>query len=166
MFSCQYCEIFKNRFFIEHLRWLPMVELELSLWNQHNFSFYISWTPSTLWQNSCKRQYPQKYICGGAHSYCNFRTFKLKQNQFAVICTRSYDMQWHVLNRIRFSAFTEWVVLWNCFMNYLSVKNTSISTGNYMFKVNSRNNRTRCEICSKLTIKIPERRHWRRIITV
>ena len=94
MFSCQYCEIFKNRFFIEHLRWLPMVELELSLWNQHNFSFYISWTPSTLWQNSCKRQYPQKYICGGAHSYCNFRTFKLKQNQFAVICTRSYDMQY------------------------------------------------------------------------
>ena len=34
--------------------------------------------------------------------------------------------------------------------------------GNYMFKVNNRNNRTRCEICSKLTIKTPERRHWRR----
>ena len=31
--------------------------------------------------------------------------------------------------------------------------------GNYMFKVNYRNTRTRCEICSKLTIKIPERRH-------
>ena len=27
-----------------------------------------------------------------------------------------------------------------------------------MFKVNNRNTRTRCEICSKLTIKIPERR--------
>ena len=26
--------------------------------------------------------------------------------------------------------------------------------GNYMFKVNNRNTRTRCEICSKLTIKI------------
>ena len=34
--------------------------------------------------------------------------------------------------------------------------------GNYMFKVNNRNTRTRCEICSKLTIKISERRHWRR----
>ena len=33
--------------------------------------------------------------------------------------------------------------------------------GNYMFKVNSRNTRTRSEICSKLTIKTPERRHWR-----
>ena len=31
-----------------------------------------------------------------------------------------------------------------------------------MFKVNNRNTRTRSEICSKLTIKIPERRHWRR----
>ena len=28
-----------------------------------------------------------------------------------------------------------------------------------MFKVNNRNTRTRCEICSKLAIKIPERRH-------
>ena len=33
-----------------------------------------------------------------------------------------------------------------------------------MFKVNNRNIRTRCKICSKLTIKIPERRHWRRSI--
>ena len=32
--------------------------------------------------------------------------------------------------------------------------------GNFMFEVNNRNTRTRCEICWKLTIKIPERRHW------
>ena len=31
----------------------------------------------------------------------------------------------------------------------------------YLLKVNNRNTRTRCEICSKLTIKTPER-HWRR----
>ena len=31
----------------------------------------------------------------------------------------------------------------------------------YLFKVNSRNTRARCKICSKLTIKTPERRHWR-----
>ena len=35
-------------------------------------------------------------------------------------------------------------------------------TGNYMFKVNNRNTRTRCEICSKLTINKPDQRHWRR----
>ena len=34
--------------------------------------------------------------------------------------------------------------------------------GNYMFKFNNRNTRTRCEICLKLTIKTPERRQWRR----
>ena len=34
--------------------------------------------------------------------------------------------------------------------------------GNYMFKVNNRSTRTRCEICSKLTIKTPERRQWHR----
>ena len=28
----------------------------------------------------------------------------------------------------------------------------------YLLKVNNRNTRTRCEICSKLTIRIPERR--------
>ena len=33
------------------------------------------------------------------------------------------------------------------------------TAGNYMFKVNNRNTRTSCKICSKLTIKIPERRH-------
>ena len=34
--------------------------------------------------------------------------------------------------------------------------------GIYMFKVNYRNTRKRCEICSQLTIKTPERRHQRR----
>ena len=34
--------------------------------------------------------------------------------------------------------------------------------GSYMFKVINRNTRTRCGICSKLTIKISERRRWRR----
>ena len=38
--------------------------------------------------------------------------------------------------------------------------------GNYMFKVNNRNSRTRCEICSELTIKTPERRQGRRLVSV
>ena len=32
----------------------------------------------------------------------------------------------------------------------------------YLFKVNNRNPRKRCEICSKLTIKTAERHQWRR----
>ena len=36
------------------------------------------------------------------------------------------------------------------------------SVGIYLLRVNKRNTKTRCEICSKLTIKIPERHHCRR----
>ena len=57
------------------------------------------------------------------------------------------------------------------FSEWFEGKNTSlfnfykkeiVPASSYMFKVKNRNTRTRCEICSKLTIKIPERRHWRR----
>ena len=39
---------------------------------------------------------------------------------------------------------------------------SSFPVGIYLLKVNNKNTRTRCEICSKLTIKTPERRssHW------
>ena len=37
--------------------------------------------------------------------------------------------------------------------------NALIPAGSYMFKVNNRNTSAKCEICSKLTIKIPKRRH-------
>ena len=36
-----------------------------------------------------------------------------------------------------------------------------IPVGIYLLKVNNRNGRTKCEICSKL-IETPERRYWRR----
>ena len=38
--------------------------------------------------------------------------------------------------------------------------------GDYMFKVNNRNTRTRCKICSKSTVKNPERRHWRVLVSL
>ena len=40
----------------------------------------------------------------------------------------------------------------------LPPKTTSLPVGIYLLKANNRNNRTRCEICSKLTIRTPERR--------
>ena len=39
---------------------------------------------------------------------------------------------------------------------------TPFPAGIYLLKVNNRNTRTRCEICSKLTINIPERCDWPR----
>ena len=38
-----------------------------------------------------------------------------------------------------------------------------LPAGNYMFKVNNRNTRTKCEIRTKL-LKKPERHHWRRSV--
>ena len=51
-----------------------------------------------------------------------------------------------------------------CDLFYISVVSRFdiFKVGIYLLKVNNRNSRTRCEICSKLTIKIPERRQWRR----
>ena len=45
---------------------------------------------------------------------------------------------------------------------YKIVQSITNPAGIYLLKVNNGSTRTRCEICSKLTIKIPERRHWRR----
>ena len=44
-------------------------------------------------------------------------------------------------------------------LSYLSHFHCSgyIPAGNYMFKANNKNTRTRCEICLKLKIKTPER---------
>ena len=41
-------------------------------------------------------------------------------------------------------------------------ENALMPAGIYLLKVGNRNTRTRCQICSKLTIKTPERRQWRR----
>ena len=38
----------------------------------------------------------------------------------------------------------------------------SFLAGIYLLKINNRYTRPRCEICSKLTKKIPEQRQWRR----
>ena len=46
-----------------------------------------------------------------------------------------------------------------CFMFPFQIR--SFPAGIYLLKVNNRNTRTRCEICSNLTIKTPEWRQWR-----
>ena len=44
----------------------------------------------------------------------------------------------------------------------MSVMSANNPVGICLLKVNIRNTRGRCEICSKLTIKTPERRQWHR----
>ena len=54
----------------------------------------------------------------------------------------------------------------SCHQKNLLWRKNRIPAGNYMFKVNNRNTRTKSEICSKLTIKIPKRHHWRRSVSL
>ena len=44
-------------------------------------------------------------------------------------------------------------------MTYIWLLFDSYPANIYLFKVNNKNTRKRCEICSKLTVKTPERRH-------
>ena len=48
------------------------------------------------------------------------------------------------------------------FRRRINGESTKMCPLGYLFKVNNRNSIKRCEICSKLTIKTPKRRHWRR----
>ena len=68
-------------------------------------------------------------------------------------------LPWYIFNgkRTRLNFFSEHLTMSS--QNTLQWKHES-PTGNYVFKVNSRNTRTRCEIYSKLKIKIPKPCHW------
>ena len=52
-----------------------------------------------------------------------------------------------------------WILSTTPDLEHLFTRNNP--AGIYLLKVNNRNTRARCEICFKLTIKTPERRHWR-----
>ena len=54
-----------------------------------------------------------------------------------------------------------WIFLANAWRSGLASVPVSSPTRIYLLKVNKRNSRTRCKICSKLTIKTPERCQWR-----
>ena len=48
---------------------------------------------------------------------------------------------------------------WNILKAFEKILSTN-PANIYLLKVNKRNTRKRCEICSKLTVKTPERRQW------
>ena len=81
----------------------------------------------------------------------------------------SFLMESNFRNRILTNQKHELVVS-NCQQNCMKKLKYRCLTGSkiylpasiYMLKVNNKNLRTRCKICSKLTIKTSGRRHWRR----
>ena len=64
----------------------------------------------------------------------------------------------HILN-IYYNFIVMVIFLWNLLKYW-----RDIPVNIYLFKVNNRNTRKRCKISSKLTIKIPERGHWRHTV--
>ena len=101
---------------------------------------------------------------------CNFSYFKPNANEWRYLLP-------HTLNNfsILLMFFTGWLelgfILWNlaCISAYMfQLFNSTMATtgfrnpaGIYLFKFNSGNTCAICEICSQLTKKTPERRHWR-----
>ena len=75
---------------------------------------------------------------------------------FASSCVLSY--KWHL------PGFAFIWLLGNQVNNFWVIlvrfSTFSMPAGNYTFKVNNISNRTRCEVCTKSTIKITERRQW------
>ena len=69
-----------------------------------------------------------------------------------------------VLSSFRNDVYSEKQVLkfYRCVPKNDDAFLVGILVGIYPFKVNNRKTRRRCSICSKLKIKIPERRQWRR----
>ena len=55
-----------------------------------------------------------------------------------------------------------WVKYESSIANYFPILGKIYQPACYLLNVNNRNTRTKCEICSKLTMKILERRHWDR----
>ena len=81
------------------------------------------------------------------------RKYKIKlRNDRRNVLLLDYEDQRQHICLINFYLIIAWIF---CTPNYFP--------GNiYLFKINNKNTRKRCEICSELTIKTPEWRHWRR----
>ena len=85
-------------------------------------------------------------------------SFLSYRNQSIDLLSKSMD--WFLYDRKLHLRTTEfWIHLW-AFVIFTGTRRSL--AGNYLLKVNSKNTRTKCEICSKLSVKKPERRQWRR----
>ena len=63
------------------------------------------------------------------------------------------------------TVFQDSLITFFYFLDKVRAQEANLSRHIYLLKVNNRNTRTRCEICSKLTIKTPERRRQENIVT-
>ena len=122
-----------------------VVSCKFALYFQNTFSEAA--TRGVLWKKLFLQisQNSQKNICA--------RVSFLIKLQVSVLTPQAF------FNKVA-SAFCLRTSLKGCFWRCVWYPIKHIPAGNYVFKVNTRNIRTRCEICSKLTGKVPQRRQW------
>ena len=91
-----------------------------------------------------------------------------KMSVFGVILVRIFPYSDWIRTRITPNRSTFYAVcLWRCYRKHAcklcfvaASELLHYPAGNCMYKANDKNTRSKCEICSKLTIKTPEWRHW------
>ena len=125
-FPVNNAKFLRTPFSMKQLLSLPPVNLEPSLWNQQHFSssyFDYTWyygLPLHCDKIAAKRDIHRKiFVVVFIHlSIQTSEHLNWNKNNWLL----------YVLNRRSFPAFSEWMVLWNCFQNdfWMSVKNTSL----------------------------------------
>ena len=151
---------------------LKMINTKLQFLYRQNES--INPKLRRLLYNSLIQQYID-YVCISCVRFC------LKRNSRHYIGAKEFnEIKWpptkqRVEQRVATSVFKYWIGNSPFYVNELFVpsrnifkarshmaleiplRKNSFPAGIYLFKINNRNTRTRCEICLKLTIKTPER---------
>ena len=75
-------------------------------------------------------------------------------NPVSFLCNYSTYILYHIATLTRLDSYDVHQKSLKDFAEVININPANI----YLFKVNNRNTRNRCEICSKLTIKTPEQR--------
>ena len=86
---------------------------------------------------------------------CRIPLDKMTFNVFLVRSVTELIFHWWAHLRVLFSCLSQ---LKKYIIKCIIANNFPANI--YLFKVNNRNNRKRCDICSTLIIKAPERRYW------
>ena len=139
VFSCEFCGIFKNTFFYR----TPLVAASaLSLLLIHKAE-----------KNNAKKVDNNEMIL-----YLKSQYSTNNRNQIVFVQNSSSIEELSSFEGIR----EELKIILKHTKDGENMSLRNNPAGIYLLQVNNRNTRTRCEICSKLTINTPERRHWRR----
>ena len=107
--------------------------------------FYMTKTKCRRWNNTAISKHNQTQI--------NLDTTRVNTSTIFGMYNNK-----HLIKKITFKLFED---LLNQMIAPFVLRFSANPAGSYMIKVNNRNARTRCKICSKLTIRTPEQRHWR-----